>query len=139
MCVHIGAVTSDGHQCYCVNIVLIEESDDTLLNTFRISTRWCNMSNVHQIWFLNNDDVFLGDGLSIIFSASLHLLKARSPSRLGGLGECCKLLQRVLGRRPRNRSEANRSDFEHFLPKLSPFWDFVNLRYFGNQIEKIAD
>src|SRR6218665_855344 len=37
-CVHIGAVTSDDHQCFCVNIVLIEESDDTLLNTFRIST-----------------------------------------------------------------------------------------------------
>ena len=31
------------------------------------------MSNVLRIWFLNNDDVFLGDGLSIIFSASLHL------------------------------------------------------------------
>ena len=66
-CVHIGVVTSHEHQCFCVNIVLIEESDDTLFNTFRISTRWCNMSSIHWIGFLNNADVFLGDGLSIKF------------------------------------------------------------------------
>src|SRR6218665_1418977 len=30
----------------------------------------------------------------------------------------------VWGRSPRNRS-----DFEHFMPKLGTFWDLVNLRF----------
>ena len=63
--------------------------------------------------------------------AKLLLLKVRSPSRLGGLEERSKLPQRGLGQSPRNRS-----DFEHFMPKLGTFWDLVSLRLFNNQIQK---
>ena len=55
--------------------------------------------------------------------AKLRLPKARSSSRLRGQGERRELPQRGLGQSPRNRS-----DFEHFMPKLSTFWDLVNLR-----------
>ena len=76
------------------------------------------------------------------YENDLIIPKARSSSRvgllkglvLGGMGERRKLPQQGLGRSPRNRS-----DFEHFMRKLGPFWDLVNLRFINNQIEKIAD
>jgi len=63
--------------------------------------------------------------------AKLRLPKARSPLRLGGLGERRKLPQRGLGRSPRKRR-----DFEHFMPKWSTFLALVNLIFLYNQIEK---
>jgi len=60
--------------------------------------------------------------------------KARSPYRLGGLGERRKLLQRGLGLSPRNRR-----NFTHFMPKWSAFSDVVNFLFCNNQIEKIVD
>ena len=59
--------------------------------------------------------------------AKLRLPKARSPSRLGGLGERRKLPQLGLGRSPRNRR-----GFEHFKPKWCTFWDPVNLTFLNN-------
>src|SRR6218665_3789443 len=59
--------------------------------------------------------------------AKLRLPKARSLSRLGGMGECRKLPQRGLGRSPRNRD-----DFEHFKPKYSTFLDPGNLTFLNN-------
>src|SRR6218665_4157610 len=59
--------------------------------------------------------------------AKLRLPKARSPSRLGGLGKRLNLPQRGLGRSPRNRR-----DFEHFKPKWSTFWDLGNLTFLNN-------
>src|SRR6218665_1855345 len=59
--------------------------------------------------------------------AKLQLPKARSPSRLGVLGESCKFPHRGLGRSPRNRH-----DFEHFKPEWSTFWDPVNLTFLNN-------
>src|SRR6218665_940731 len=56
--------------------------------------------------------------------AKLPLLKAKNTSRLGGLGERRKLPQWGMGRSPRNRS-----NFEHFMPKLGTIWDLVNLRF----------
>ena len=50
------------------------------------------------------------------------------------LGERRKLPQWGLGQIPRNKS-----DFEHFMPKLGTFGDLVNLRFLNNQIEKIED
>jgi len=44
--------------------------------------------------------------------AKLRLPKARSPYRLGGLGERRKLPKRGLGGSPRHRP-----NFEHFMPK----------------------
>src|SRR6218665_339713 len=63
----------------------------------------------------------------------LRLPKARSPLRLGGLGERRKLPQRGPGQSPRNRR-----DFEHFIPIWSTFWALVNLIFLNNQIEKIV-
>ena len=57
--------------------------------------------------------------------------ESKKPFATRGLGERRKLPQRGLGRSPRNRT-----DFEHFMPKLGPFWDLVNLRFFSNQMEK---
>ena len=54
--------------------------------------------------------------------------------RVQAPGGTYKLPQRGLGRSPRNRS-----DFEHLMRKLGPFWNLVNLRLINNQIEKIAD
>src|SRR6218665_4126126 len=65
--------------------------------------------------------------------AKLRLPKARSPSRLGGLGERRKFPQRGLGRIPRSRR-----DFENFKPKWTTFWDPVNLTFLNNSIEKIV-
>ena len=59
--------------------------------------------------------------------AKLRLPKARSPSRLGSLGERRKLPQRGLGRSPKNRV-----DFEHFKPKWSTFWDPGNVTFLTN-------
>src|SRR6218665_3616415 len=58
----------------------------------------------------------IGDNASAE-GVKLRLPKARSPSRLGGLGECRKLPQRGLGRSPRSRR-----DFEHFMQKWSTFY-----------------
>src|SRR6218665_2320556 len=65
--------------------------------------------------------------------AKLRLLKARSPSRLGALGERRKIPQRGLGQSPRNQR-----DFEHFKPKWSTFSDPVNLTFLNNLIEKLV-
>ena len=60
--------------------------------------------------------IFLFGGLKGGLSAEgakLRLPKARSPSRLGGLGE-------------------RRRDFEHFKLKRSTFWDPVDLTFLIN-------
>jgi len=57
----------------------------------------------------------------------------RPCSRLGS-GAASYALPRGLGRSPRNRC-----DFEHFMPKLGPFSELVNLRSVINQMEKIVD
>ena len=54
----------------------------------------------------------------------LRLPKARSPSRLGDLGE---LRPSGLGRSPKNRR-----NFEHFKRKWSTFLDPVNLTFLNN-------
>jgi len=46
-----------------------------------------------------------------------NLWKARSPFRLGDLGERRKVPQQGLGRSPRNQR-----DFQHFMPKRANFW-----------------
>src|SRR6218665_1965237 len=66
--------------------------------------------------------------------SKLRLTKARSPLRLGILGERRKLRQRGLGRS--GRSPRKRRDFEHFIPKWSTFLVLVNLIFLNNQIEK---
>ena len=65
-------------------------------------------------------------GLSVE-GAKLRLPKARSPSRLGGLGERRKLPQRGLRRNPRIRR-----DFEHFKPKWSTFCNPGNLTFLNS-------
>src|SRR6218665_1890375 len=55
----------------------------------------------------------------------LRLPKARSHSRVWGLGERRKLPQRSLRLR-------NRRDFEHFKPKWSTFWDPGNFTFLNN-------
>src|SRR6218665_1810908 len=59
--------------------------------------------------------------------AKLRWPKAKSPSRLGGLGERRKLPQRGLGRNPRNRR-----NFEYFKRKWSKFLDPVNLTFLNS-------
>ena len=66
--------------------------------------------------------------------AKLALLKARSTSMTRRSEERCKITQWGL-----RRSRRNRSDFEHFMPKLGTFWDLVKLRFFNNQTKKIID
>ena len=80
------------------------------------------------VWGLTGREVLFGGakkGLSAE-GAKLRFRRARSPSRLGGLGVRRKLPQWGLGRSPRNRR-----DFEDFMPKLSrpTFCDPVNLTF----------
>ena len=56
--------------------------------------------------------------------AELAIAEGKKLLATRGLGERRKLLQRGLG-----RSLRNRSDIEHFRPKLGTFWEFVNLRF----------
>src|SRR6218665_2596474 len=79
-------------------------------------------NSAHVRHFMKNREVASAKG------AKLRLPKARSPLRLGGLGE---LPQRGLGRSPEKRP-----DFEHFMPKWSTFLALVNLIFLNNQIEK---
>jgi len=99
----------------------------TPLLTSGVARAW-RLGGKEVEWRFRRWDTYQNVRVGVIGSAEgakLRLPKARSPSRLGGLGERRKLPQRGLG---------NRRDFEHFKSKWSTFWDHRNLTFLNNQI-----
>jgi len=64
--------------------------------------------------------------------AKLRLPKARSPSRLGGLGRVVSCTSEIWCETPETEAVLS-------MPKMGTFWNLVNPRLFNNQTEEIVD